>query len=160
MTNAEGGLIGPFNALVTAPRVGAHIARLGEAVRFDTHLDRRLQELAIITVGAHFRANFEFWAHTRLAVAAGLSPEVASAIGAGTEPSFAADDEALVHRFTTSLLQTGRADDGTYAAMQTLLGDEGVVEMVASIGYYCLISLTLDAFAIQLPEGVAPTWPD
>lgn len=160
MTNAEGGLIGPFNAMITAPRVGGPIARLGEAVRFDTQLDRRLQELAIITVGAHFRANFEFWAHSRLAVAAGLPQAIPDALAAGTAPPFAADDEELVHRFTTALLRTGRADDATYAAMRALLGDEGLVEMVASIGYYCMISLTLDAFAIRLPDGVAAIWPD
>jgi len=36
-------------------------------VRFQTSLDRRLLELAIIVVAAHWRAEFEWWAHARMA---------------------------------------------------------------------------------------------
>jgi 4-carboxymuconolactone decarboxylase len=160
LVNDEGGLIGPFNAMVTAPVVGGPMATLGEAIRFDTSLDRRLQELAIIIVGAHFRANFEFWAHGRMAVAAGLPQSVVDSLAAGEAPTFEQDDEALVHRFTTSLVGTGRVDDSTYRSAHELLGSEQLVEMVATIGYYALVSLTLDAFAVALPPGNEAPWPD
>lgn len=159
LVGGDGALIGPFNALVTAPTVGGPMAALGEAIRFDTDLDRRLQELAIITVGAHFRANFEFWAHRRMAEQAGLAPSVADALAAGEEPTFEADDEATVYRLARSLLTSGRVDDAAYTAARSLLGDEGVVEMVATIGYYAMVSLTLDAFAVPLPPGHDPIWP-
>lgn len=159
LTNEQGGLIGPFNAMVTAPVVGGPMAALGEAIRFETGLDRKLQELAIITVGAHYRSNFEFWAHSNMALEAGLDESIVDALVAGTTPPFTDPNEEIVHTLAHSLVTTGRIADDAYAAAQTLLGDTGVVELVASIGYYGLVSMTLNAFAIEMPPGVEPIWP-
>ena len=156
----DGSLIGPFNSMVTSPDIGARIAALGEAVRFHNTVDNRLLELAITTVGAHWRSNFEFWAHGRLAVEAGIDQSIVDALAAGQEPVFQADDEATVHRFASALVTTGRVDDATFAATRDLVGEQGVVDLITGIGYYCLISLTLNGLAIQLPPGVEPIWPD
>jgi 4-carboxymuconolactone decarboxylase len=37
-----------------------------------------------------------------------------------------------------------------------LLGEKAVVELVGIIGYYCLVSLTLNIFQVGLPEGEEP----
>ena len=67
LVNDDGGLVGPFNAWVHAPAVGARMSALGAELRFGTSLERRLLELAIITVGAFWKAEFEWWAHVRMA---------------------------------------------------------------------------------------------
>src|ERR1700739_2879472 len=59
LINATGGLIGPLNAFVTAPGVGSEMSALGAEVRFRTSIERRLTEVAIITVGARWRAVLE-----------------------------------------------------------------------------------------------------
>ena len=61
---AEGGLAGPFNAFVTAPGAGRRLSALGAKLRFGTSIERRLSEIAIITIGARWQAEFEWW-HTR-----------------------------------------------------------------------------------------------
>ncbi len=76
LVNGEGGLIGPFNAFVHAPGVGRHLSALGGRLRFKTSIERRLSELAIITVGAAWRAEFEWWAHARIAREHGVSDAV------------------------------------------------------------------------------------
>lgn len=154
----NGGLIGPFNAMISSPTIGGRMAALGEAIRFSSTIDNRLLEMAIITVGAHWRSNFEWWAHSRMAVEAGVDQEVVDALGQGRIPDFTKDDEALVHHFTATLLTDARVDDATYAATKELLGPQGVLDLTSTIGYYCLISLTLNALAIPLPEGEVPTW--
>ena len=134
------------------------VSALGAAVRFQTALPANLLEVAIITVGAHWRSNFEFWAHARMALDADVDQAVVDAIRDGVDPPFADDDEAAVHAMAKSLLTTGRCGDAEYAAVATSLGDIAVVELTTLIGYYCLISLTLNNFSIELPEGNEPIW--
>ena len=70
----EGALMGPFNAWVTAPGIGGRLAELGEALRFESSIERRLLEVAIMTVGARWHAEFEWWAHSRMALRHGGEP--------------------------------------------------------------------------------------
>ncbi|MCP3989637.1 MAG: carboxymuconolactone decarboxylase family protein [Actinomycetia bacterium] len=159
LINDEGGLVGPFNAPLHAAASGRRIVELGQNLRFETEIDNRLLELAVCMVGAHWRSNFEWMAHSRLAIEAGITPEAVAAIEVGDEPSLDRDDERAVYALTNSLLTTGRASDDLYVAAQGHLGDQGMVELVQLIGYYCLISLTLNTFQIELPAGNDPVWP-
>jgi 4-carboxymuconolactone decarboxylase len=158
LVNAEGGLIGPFNAFVHAPGVGKHMSALGGRLRFRTSIGRRLSELAIITVGAAWKAEFEWWAHARMAREHGISDAVVDAIGRGEDPPFAAEDERVIYAVARELTGTGRVGQESYDAAHRLLGDEGMVELVALCGYYTLISYLLNAFAVPLPPGEQPLW--
>lgn len=159
MVNEQGGLIGPFNAPLYAPVSGRRVIDLGESLRFETAIDNRLLELAVCMVGAHWRSNFEWMAHSRMAIDAGIDPEAIAAIERGTEPDLERDDERAVYDLTRALLTTGRAPGPIYRAAQHHLGDQGMVEVTQLIGYYCLVSLTLNVFQVDLPAGVEPAWP-
>lgn len=148
------GLTGPFNAWIRSPELADHAQRLGAFLRFNSQFPARLSELAIILVGKHWRASFEFAAHAPLALAAGLSADIIEAIRTGAAPSFANDDERIVHTFTTQLLQNNRVTDVAYDAALRAFGEMAVVELVSIIGYYCLVSLTLNAFVVPLREGM------
>src|SRR5262245_30502094 len=129
LVNEDGGLVGPFNAWVHAPGVGRRLSGLGATLRFDTSIERRLLELAIIVVAAHWKAEFEWWAHARMARENGVADEVVDAIGRGETPAFEAGDEALVYDFARQLVVDGRVEDTTYARAAELLGSRGVVEL-------------------------------
>lgn len=159
LVNPEGGLVGPFNAPLHAAATGRKVVELGEALRFDTEIDNRLLELAVCMVGAHWRSNFEWFAHARLAVEAGISPEAVAAIEQGAVPEFERDDERAVHALTRGLLTEGRVSDEVYQAALDHVGTQGMVELSQLIGYYCLVSLTLNTFEIALPPGQEPVWP-
>jgi 4-carboxymuconolactone decarboxylase len=158
LVNADGGLIGPFNAFVHAPGVGGRLSALGQVVRFETSIERRLSEVAIITVAARWKAEFEWWAHARMAREHGVPGEVVDAIGRGEHPPFTADDERTVYQVARQLTGAGQVDAGTYAAAQRLLGDAGLVELVSLCGYYTLVSFLLNAFTVPLPPDAAPAW--
>jgi 4-carboxymuconolactone decarboxylase len=155
-----GRLGGPFNAFVHAPEAGLPLASLGAVVRFGTSIEHRLTELAIITVAAHWHAEFEWMAHARIAREAGVSAEVVDAIGRGEDPPFALDDERIVFESAHQLATEGHLSQARYDAAQGLVGDTGMVELVALCGYYTTLSFMLNAFVIPLPEGVQPMWPD
>ncbi|MDR2986723.1 MAG: carboxymuconolactone decarboxylase family protein [Nocardiopsaceae bacterium] len=158
LVNADGGLIGPFNAFVHAPGVGKHLSALGGRLRFRTSIERRLLELAIITVGARWKAEFEWWAHARMAREHGLTDAIVDAIGRGDDPPFAADDERAIYAVVRELTSTGRLGQERYDAAHRLLGDAGMVELVSLCGYYTLVSYLLNAFDVPLPPGEQPQW--
>jgi len=155
----DGTLMGPFNAWVTAPGIGGRLAELGAALRFASSIERRLLEVAIITVGAYWHSEFEWWAHSRMALQHGVSQDVVDAIARGETPVLR-DDERVVHAVARQLCDAGRVDEGTYDAARELLGERGIVELVTLCGYYTLVSFTLNAFEVPLPPGQTPTWPD
>ena len=158
VVDEQGGLRGPFNPWVHAPEVGRRAADLGAHLRFGVSVERRLLELAIITVGAHWKAEFEWWAHMPMAREHGVSEPVIEAIGRGATPTFEHDDERIVHAVASQLCADGHVDAKTYADAQALLGDRGLVELVTLCGYYVLVSFTLNAFDISLPPGSTPAF--
>jgi 4-carboxymuconolactone decarboxylase len=160
MVDDRGGLAGPFNAFVHSPGLGRRLASLGKTLRFETSIERRLTEVAIITVGARWKAEFEWWAHARMAREHGVADAVVDAIGRGEDPEFEAADERAVYVAARQLAETGRLSQDAYDAVQQLLGDNGVVELVSLCGYYTLISFLLNAFAVPLPPGEEPSWDD
>ena len=155
---AEGGLAGPFNAFVTAPGAGRRLSSLGAALRFGTSIDRRLSEIAIITVGARWKAEFEWWAHAPHGTPARRAGPVVDAIGRGEDPLFEADDERAVYTAARQLSLSGRLDQEAYDAAHAFLGDAGMVELVSLCGYYTLVSFLLNAFAVPLPPEATPMW--
>ncbi|HEY2550380.1 MAG TPA: carboxymuconolactone decarboxylase family protein [Streptosporangiaceae bacterium] len=160
LISADGSLIGPFNAFVTAPGVGGRVSSLGRVVRFETSIDRRLTELAVITVAARWQAEFEWWAHAQMAREHGVDGPAIDAIGRGEEPQLDGADERVVYRVARELAVDGRLSAEAYDAAQRLLGDQGTVELVTLCGYYTMISFMLNAFRVPLPPGNEPTWAD
>ena len=158
LVTSAGGLAGPFNAFVHAPDVGRHLSALGGAVRFGTSIERRLTEVAIITVGSRWKAEFEWWAHARMAREQGVPDAVIDAIGCGDNPPFTSGDERIVYAVARELTLTGQLTKESYAAAHDLLGDAGLVELVSLCGYYTLISYLLNAFAVPVPPGAEPMW--
>ncbi len=156
--DGDGSLVGPFNAFVHHPKIGRRLSSLGGLLRFRTSIDRRLGEVAICTVGAHWHSEFEFWAHAPMALEHGVDPAVVDALRDGRPPSFGRDDERIVHAVTAQLLNDRRVDAGTFAEAEALLGETGMVELGALVGYYCLISMILNLFEIPLPPGEPTAW--
>lgn len=155
-TYADGSLRGPFNPWLQSPGIGERAQRLGESLRFDNAMPPTLRELAIICVAKHWRAQYEWFAHAKIALREGLATEVVDAVMAGTEPPETEDGVRAVVAFVRETLETGRVSDATYAAAHARLGDQGTVDLVTLIGYYCMVSATLNVFQVPLPEGEAP----
>lgn len=155
----QGGLTGPFNAFVHAPGVGRRLSALGHVLRFETSLEPRLSELAIITVAARWQAEFEWRTHSRMAAEHGVPAAVIEAIGRRAEPPFDAADERVIYEVAGQLADTGRLSPDAFSAARQLLPEAGLVELVSLCGYYTLISYLLNAFTVPLPPGARPAWP-
>jgi 4-carboxymuconolactone decarboxylase len=153
------GTTGPFGAWVRAPSVGGAIQRTGEAIRFGTSLPANVQEVAICTVGAFYRSKFEFSAHQALAIKAGVSEAGLRQIKNGELPTLS-DNELLSYQIARQMLTEHGIQDETYRQGVKHFTQTGMIELVATIGYYCLISLTLNSFKIPLEADMADPFPE
>jgi len=151
----RGGLGGPFQAWLRSPGLAEHAQLVGEYCRFRSSLPADLRELAIILTGRHWRAQYEFWAHARLAREAGLDEAAIEAVRTGAEPRLATEEQRLIYAFVMEYFRTHRVSDGTYRRAVAAFGEHGVVDLVGVVGYYGLVSMTLNVFEVPLPEGVA-----
>jgi 4-carboxymuconolactone decarboxylase len=150
------GLRGPFNALVRSPVLCDLVQRVGAYVRFGTSLAAPLNELAICMAGRKWGAQYEFYAHRRLGIDAGLNPAVLDAVAEGRRPAAMSGDETVVYEFVTDLLSTGQVSQGPYSAALDRFGERGIMDLVGAVGYYSLVSMVLNVAQVPLPEGEAP----
>jgi 4-carboxymuconolactone decarboxylase len=156
----QGGLRGPFNALLYAPHVGDPAQRLGECLRFHGTLPARQREIAVLCVAAHWRAAYEWWAHARIARESGLSDDIIEAIRTRAQPLLDDPGERLVHAYSRALLEEQQVSEQLYQDTVTALGETAVVELVVLLGYYSLVSMLLVSFEVPIPEGESPPFGD
>jgi 4-carboxymuconolactone decarboxylase len=159
LAGPRGGMRGPFKALLRSPGLFDTAQRLGAYVRFRSSLPRALNELAILLTARHWTAQFEWYAHHRLALEAGLPPAVAAAIAEGRRPDAMSEEIAAVHDFVRSLLSTGAVPDAQFAAVRERFGEAGVVDLIGAVGYYSLVSMVLNVDRVQVPSGELPLKP-
>lgn len=149
----NGGMRGPFNAMLHHPAIGNALQRMGEILRFEGTLSDALREVAILTVGRHWKAQYEWWAHARIAANVGVDDAIIQAIY-DKAPLPTEDAVTLaVHAFVKELVETQHVGQATYDAAIAALGETGVVELVILAGYYGVVSGILNSFEVPLPEG-------
>lgn len=153
LSGPRGIVEGPLRVWLMSPKLADRAQALGAFCRYDTKLPPRLSELAILVTGAFWKAGFEWAVHCPIALKAGVDPAVAEAIRTRKEPVFAAEEDAAVYAFARELHANRKVSDATYDRAIAALGLETVVELVGVLGYYTLISMTINAFHVPLPEG-------
>jgi 4-carboxymuconolactone decarboxylase len=151
----RGRVEGPLQVWLQSAGLADRAQALGAFCRFHTSLPPRLSELAILVTGAFWQARFEWYAHAPLAIAAGLDAAMVEAIRVGKTPQFSKPDEIAVYHFARELTQNRQVADATYQQAVATLGLPAVVELVGILGYYTLVSMTLNAFEVPLPATVA-----
>src|SRR5205085_11401344 len=108
---------------------------------------------AILMTARYWTAQFEWAAHVRLGLQAGLSQAQIDAIAARAAPSFADADDQLVYDFCHDYYADHRVDDATYERVVKRWGDKGIVDLAGLIGYYSFVSVTLNVFEVPTPPG-------
>lgn len=156
VSGPRGSIGGPFLAWLQSPELADRAQALGEYVRFDSVLPAQLSELAILVTARHWRAQFEWWIHAQIAEEAGLPRAVIDAVHAGDDPPFATDAQRAVYDFAKEIYARRRVSTETYDNAVTHLGLQGTVDLVGVLGYYALVSMTLNTFEMSVPEGEDP----
>lgn len=148
----RGRMVPPVAAWLHSPGVAAPAQLLGQHIRYESSLPQAWNEMAILLVARHWGASYEWFAHKRMALEAGLAPDIVGAILAGRAPALPAEAQ-VIYEYATDLLAIRNVSAGRHDAMVARWGTRGVVDLVALLGYYTLVSMTLNAFDVGLPAG-------
>ncbi len=149
----DGHIGGPFDVWLQSPEMGKRLVGLGSFFRFNTSVDRRYIELAILVTGQYWQAQFEWYAHEPMAREAGVPDSHIAAIKIGERPQLDDPKDKAAYELATQLHLTRRLSQETYERAVTAFGEQGVTELVGLCGYYTLVSMTLNAFNVPLPVG-------
>jgi 4-carboxymuconolactone decarboxylase len=149
-------LDGPFNILLRSPEMGDLAQKFGAQMRFNSSIPRKLNEFAILITARFWTAQFEWQAHHKNALAAGLSPAIIEALAAGKRPTAMQPDEEVVYNFCTEVLTTKQASDAAFLAVKEKFGERGVVDLVGVVGYYQFVSMLLNVDRYPLADGEQP----
>jgi 4-carboxymuconolactone decarboxylase len=156
----RGGTRGPFLVWLRSPGLCDRVEALGAYVRFETELPLKYRELGLLLGARHWDAQYSWNAHARKAVDAGIDASAVAAIAERREPSFADEDDEVFYRFCTELLRDHFVSDETFERARERFGGEALVDIVGVLGNSSLLAMCLNAFEVDLPEGVAPPFPD
>jgi 4-carboxymuconolactone decarboxylase len=145
---------GPFYCYLHAPGFGELAQKLGGHLRYGTSIPPRLSEFAILTTARYWKAQYEWAAHAPMAEQKGVKPATILDLQAGRKPKGAPKDERTIYDFIVELYKTRRVSSRNYKAVNAILGDAGTVELVGLLGYYAMVSMTLNVFRMPLAPGV------
>jgi 4-carboxymuconolactone decarboxylase len=151
LVDAEGALVGPFNAMLLQPALGDALQALGAAVRYATSLTGRAREIAILVVARVQDSGFERYAHEAAGSRAGLSPAELAALASGDISIFADPVERSVAETVTALASRGDLTDEEFAAARDGLGTALLFELTTLVGYYGTLALQLRVFRVPAP---------
>lgn len=150
---------GPFAIWMRNPGIAEKANLFGNELRVAGKLDKRLFELMVLTIARHWSAQYEWFAHEKAALDAGLLPEVMEAIRHRELPHFEREDERVVHNLVVELNQDRALSDATYEVALATLGLDLLIELVTSAGFYTMVAMMLQAFDAPVPGGLTPLPP-
>jgi 4-carboxymuconolactone decarboxylase len=150
------GFSGPWNVFIRSPELLTHAQRMGEYLRYRCTIAGRLSELTILIVARHWTQDFEWGAHRKHALKAGVAEETIAAIGDGRRPQNLTDDESAVYEFVAEVLHNRSVSDATYAVAFKRFGETGVIDLCGIVGYYQLLALTMNVARVSPPAGETP----
>ncbi len=144
---------GPFLGLLHSPELAQRTAHLGSYIRFESSLDHKLIELTALAAARELDCKHEWIAHVNHAQKAGIPIETIRAIHEKKGPENFSSEDAQIISYVQELLRMHRASEATFQALYGRLGERGLVELTATIGYYAMVACTLNAFDLVTATG-------
>jgi 4-carboxymuconolactone decarboxylase len=147
----------PFRVYMRSPELAPKLEAVSDYVRWGTGLPPRLTELAIMITARQWSSQWIWRGHYRGAVKGGLDPSVGADIAAGKRPEKMKEDETILYNYATEMYRDKAVSDATYAAAVKQFGEKGLIDLVATMGYYDTVAMTLiTAKAVAPKEDDVP----
>ena len=149
----RGHMRGPFAVWLRNAELCEHTLKLQEMFAARVKLERRLLELMILVAARLATAQYAWFIHEPYALKFGIAPDIVEAIRERRTPNFTREDERVVYDLTMELNTTGTLSEASYQRGMAMFGEQVMVELVSAIGFYAMVAMTLNAFAVAPPEG-------
>jgi len=158
LTDGDGRLNGPFNAMLVSPDIGSTLQEVGAAIRYRSKLSHREREIAILEVSVLRRCEFEWYAHERVGRASGLTGDELHALLHGQPAATFDTREMIVRRVAHDCLIGRTLDDELHAEAELVLGTRALMDCVTLVGYYDLLALKMEVWRTPLPADAEPVF--
>jgi 4-carboxymuconolactone decarboxylase len=152
----RGKMHGPFFIWLHSPELLSRGEKLGLYARFQSSLPPRISELCILIMASHWKCAGEWIDHEPIAISQGVDPAALDALRRGKPASFGKGDEIATYELAQELLTSREVSDATYAKAKAALGERGVLDVVAVLGYYSLIAMSMKTFAMVPQDSPNP----
>ena len=149
---ADGAILGPWSAWLHDPDLGRALWEATKGMTRFRHLAEGIRQIVILTVGSKFGAAYEIYAHGAVASSTGMSSHRLATIVANLRPADLTNEEGIAYDMATALLGGGILSPVIWECALAAFGKEGAREIVYLVGHYCAISMTLNGFAIPVPD--------
>jgi 4-carboxymuconolactone decarboxylase len=147
----------PFRVYMRSPELAVKLEAVSDYVRWGTGQQPRLTELAIMITARQWSSQWIWRGHYRAAVRGGLDPSVGADIAVGKRPEKMKEDETILYNYAMEMYRDKAVSDATYAAAVREFGEKGLIDLVATMGYYDTVAMTLiTAKAVAPKEDDVP----
>jgi alkylhydroperoxidase family enzyme len=145
-------------ALVNSPKAARAFHGVGNYIRYGSKLDSRLRELAILQVGWLAKSPYEWSHHVKLGFGFGVSEDDVQALIDDTagKPTKLDDLTKLVLLAAREMTVDGGMSDGTFAKLQSIMGNELVVDLSMVIAFYNAVVRMLATLRIDVEPEYQP----
>lgn len=147
---------GPFPMWLRNPKLAEHANKFGIVLRDHSTIGRRIFELCVITVCRAWSVQYAWSSHAPQAELAGIAPDIVAAIRDNRTPEFQNDDERIAYETATEIMKTQALSQTSYDRAVMQFGEQGVVELISTIGYYAMVGIFLKSFDVRPPDGSTP----
>jgi len=155
----RGAVRGPFNLWLYSPDLCDKVESLGRFVRFDSSLDPRLRDLAILAAARHWDSSYMWHSYSKRATETGVTDDVIAAIRERRTPPFKRPDDKAVFEYAAELLAKHHVAKPTFDTALASIGKTAIVELTALIGNYSMVAMALNAFEVDMPKDAVPLPP-
>ena len=149
----RGSFVGPFVPLLRSPDLMSRLQKVGEYLRYNTKLGPNISEFTILIAARQWTQQFEWDTHDKLALKAGVKPEILAAVAEGRRPAGMTDDEEMTYDFCMELHHNRCVSDASYGRVAKRFGEQGVIDMIGLCGYYTLLGMVMNVARTPLPAG-------
>ncbi len=153
LKQSSSGLGGPYGMLIKSPELLKRYLMMTDYLRQKTSLPKRLNEMAILLEARLWDAQYEWWAHYPLARKAGLPDAIINDIRDGKRPANMTQEEAVTYDVVMETIRDRHLTDITFQKAKATLGEQQVVDLVATAGFYMMVSALVIAGQVAIPEG-------
>jgi 4-carboxymuconolactone decarboxylase len=155
LIDKDGGLLGPFQAMLQSPELGEAVQGVGAVLRYKTGLTSRVREITVLAVAAAWTSSFEAYAHEAVGRHVGVTDTEIASLRAGEIPYGTDPSEVAVLAAAGGLVKRCDLTDEEYTAALEHVGEAGIFELVTLVGYYMLLALQMRIFRIEAPTAAS-----
>jgi 4-carboxymuconolactone decarboxylase len=140
---------GPHKIFLANPKLSHTIVPTGAYFQTKSTLTKAEIEIVTNVIDGRWGAAYSNHEHEKIGIDLGhLAPEKVAALIAGLPTSFDDPRQQIVYELSSALAAARVVPVGLFHRAQDLLGDKGIVDVTALMGWFTTVSLTLMAYDV------------